>query len=197
VKSGSILFALVTAGLSSLMTLNSVQATEDIVFNPAIFAAQSESRRDGVTLENTDLQLNINAGKIVTDEFYLGLKYLSSTMDQANDDSSADSKTEFRAFGISGGYFSKNSFSLIFSWLIDPEYSIRNSSNLSVLKGGSGYLFDLGWRTRFQQSWFVGPQVTYTSVTYKKVEENGTTTPLDSTWSDKSISPYLGLWFLF
>jgi len=174
------------------------QAAGAFVLNPALTGAQVETTRKGSTVKDTVILLNVGAGTVLNDGMYLGLKYLSDGVSRSMDGASSSSKTEMRAYGLSAGYMSKANFTMVLSWLVNPEHATSDSADETLLKGGSGYMLDFGWRTKVNQSWSMGPQVTYTAMTYKKVSVNGTESDLEGgTWGDTSLYPYLGLWLFF
>ena len=174
------------------------EASGELIINPAITGSQEESHRGDSTSKDTVIRLNVGAGTTFGDGYYVGIKYLSSGIENTFDDSADTSKAELHSYGVSVGYYSKASFTLCLSLLINPEYTLADDDDSASLKGGTGYLLDIGWRTKINATWSVGPQLSYTSVTYKKIEVDGSTSNLEGgTWSDKQIYPYLGLWLFF
>ncbi len=136
--------------------------------------------------ESTETLLDLRLGYVLPTGLYLGGMYAhSSTNDGTN------SLSGFLA-GPTIGYYSMTGFYAMLSYHILGEREINSTQKFT---GGKGPQIDVGWTFPLTAYFSLGPQITWRSVEFDKLEGNAASVDADP--KVDTIRPYLSLWFMF
>lgn len=170
--------------LSVLLTSYISQA--DIIFSPAIGYTTDKQEVDGTTTVDTARKAyDFRLGWTHNSGLYLGGLYTMTNT------TSGDDEDKMTGFGPTLGYVHSYGFYALFTYFVSAEYKTDTSKYVD----GMGPQIDIGWVFPLTGNFYIGPQMSYRSVGYDKVEVSGTSVATDTTHSN--ISPYLTLWFKF
>ena len=180
--------------LSALMTLVSTQVFAQVVFAPGIgYYDKSVEATEPAATERTskETRADLKLGYVLPMGLYLGGMY---SMIDGEDCTSASNCNEVNGFlvGPSIGYHSLTGFYAIFTYNILGESDLGNNNKLT---GAQGPQVDLGWIFPLTSYFGIGPQITYRSIEYDKLETTALTQDTDT--KETSIAPYVSLWFMF
>ena len=157
----------------------------ELYFSPSLFYKTSEEGPSGSETERTETYYDIRLGYGMTTGLYFGGIYSGMTH-EIND-------VEFTrsSYGASIGYVSDGWF-LMGHYFIKSEYEVGSNAKYT---DGSGFQADVGyWFKAFSQL-SIGPQITYRTLSYEKLESGGAS--VDAEYEHKEFMPYLSLALIF
>jgi hypothetical protein len=181
--------------LAIFMAAERSDAKGGILIQPAAFYASSSSVESGDESESSVMRLNVTAGQLFPSGLLLGLK-LWNVSETSSFDGTGSEKAETLGYGVLAGWSQPKGFHGAVSWLFDPEHTVTGSPS-TTYNGGSALVLDLAWRIALSSSVEVGPQVSWSQFTWKKVTGGSTTTDLEGRWSDTSLTPWFAAWLVF
>lgn len=130
--------------------------------------------------------LDAKLGYLMDNSIYVGGIYSSFSQ---NTGTSSPSRT---ATGVTLGYHGDNGFFFDLNYYLMATY---NSGGSSEFKNGSGFGADFGYNVMVSSNVYLGLQVSYRSVTYKKVSTGSTEVDRQNTVTD--LYPLLNVGFYF
>ncbi len=93
--------------------------------------------------------------------------------------------------GPTVGYFSSTTgFYTLLTYHISGEFG-----DTAKLTGAQGPQVDVGWIFPVTRYFSIGPQLTWRSIEYSKIESGSVS--LDTDYKRSTIAPYISLWFMF
>jgi len=184
--------ALVCAALAS----SAAVAKSGIFCNPALLYTEEQIRRGNAKSKTDTLRLNFGLGVDIDSGFILGAKYYSVTASSDISDSDTE-KVDVSGLGLMTGWMAPKNWSIFATWLFGPERTEGSGSGKTVYSDGRGIVIDAGWRSSVGSGVEVGPQLTWSSITYEKSKVGSTSSSLSGTWSDTELYPYLAAWIRF
>jgi ABC-type proline/glycine betaine transport system substrate-binding protein len=150
---------------------------------------------------NTDSSATVNifdiglGGDVSTQSAFVGFKYFSYSYDANGSD------VEITSAGLSAGYFDKSGFSIVGTWLVNPEKKVEGGQNDVVYKADTGLqikglMIDLAYYFK-AGSFYVGPKFSLADFNYDTVDlgDGEGAQDLDDDTSDTLTYPYVS--FLF
>lgn len=169
-------------GLFILVATSVASAT--IVFSPS-FSYMTEKVEDtGVTSsEYTKSFYDFRLGYLHSSGLFLGGMYSMSSYD-------AGFNQKGFAVGPTIGFSHYSGFFALFTYFLMAESDIDATNTMT---DGMGPQIDIGWAFPITSMFHLGPQITYRSITFDKVDPGSTS--IDITRSD--IVPAINLWFNF
>jgi hypothetical protein len=171
--------------LSILLVGTASHAT--VVFSPAYTYDTSSVETNGSTSKTKRTSLDLRLGYLDKSGLYLGGIYV---MENASSTGGAD--TKMSAVGPSLGFNAQNGFFVIFSYFLTAEHKVSGGSTYT---DGMGPQIDLGWVFPLTESFYLGPQLSYRSISYSTIETNGSSVSQDTT--RQNTVPYITLWYKF
>lgn len=169
-----------------LMTLfvvfSAMTAHADIVFAPGISYSTHKEETTAGTGESKDITYDLRLGYLHPSGLYLGGMYSKLTVDDFDGSS----------FAATIGFQHYSGFMALFHYHLMAE---MDRTATTTMTDGMGPQIDIGWVFPITYMFSVGPQITYRSINYKKLDNGSGTSETDITRSD--IMPYLTLWFKF
>ncbi len=166
--------------LVSFLLLTTVSQAA-VVFSPAVSYLSFETEEGGVSSESSVTYVDARLGYILPMGIYLGGMYAIEN----NENNSS------YYGGLSVGYYNSG-FSLIGTYHLLGEYDPDGASKYT---GASGIQVDLSYAFMVASNFALGPQISYRSVEYDKLEVSGV--EFDSTRKETQILPMINLWFMF
>ena len=165
----------------------SISASASFVISPGISyidRKQDASTPGAINSSSNETRADIRVGYILPMGLYLGGMYSHIGSDNNAIDSSGN------LIGPSVGYYSLMGFYTMLTYHITGEVGDANKYS-----GGKGPQIDVGWVFPLTANFSLGPQLTYRSIEFDKLESGGVT--VDTDFKDTTIAPYLSLWFMF
>ncbi len=164
-------------------------ASAQIVFAPSIsyITHEEEDNGGGKSAENM-MFADFRLGYLHPSGLYLGGMYSMSKY--------SDATTSANGFSVGPtlGFSHYNGFYALFTYYIMAEQ--KNLSNSAqTYTDGMGPQVDIGWSFPITASFHIGPQITYRSVTFDKIDSGGAA--IDNEHTIKHILPALNLWVIF
>lgn len=158
-------------------------AQADIIFSPGVsyFKIEDEDST-GATSEVTASSYDFKLAYLHPSGLVLGGMY---SMMSVNEEDGF-------AAGATIGFSHYSGFYALFTYHLMAEQDVDATTTFT---DGMGPQIDIGWIFPITHMFHIGPQLTYRSVNYKKVEAAGVSADTDYTRS--SMMPYLTLWFRF
>ncbi len=135
--------------------------------------------------DGSETLIDARFGYVLPTGLYLGGMYAHSSFDDGN------STSGFLA-GPTVGYYSMIGFYAMLSYHILGEIEQGAGQKYT---GGKGPQVDVGWVFPLSSYFSLGPQITWRSVEFDKLEGNGASVNADP--KIDTIRPYLSLWFMF
>lgn len=177
-------------------------AEEAIVLSPIIhYSDILYQYGSATTTKESATILQLGLGYQWSSNLYLGLHHLNDTRNQEIITEASGVKTVTASdknlrtgTGVTFGYHANSGLMLDASFLF---YNVHSRSGTTVLYGGNGAVFDLAYRFKLGSSFALGPQVSMTSLQYKKQKVDGVTSSLSGTWREQYVLPYLAMWLYF
>lgn len=129
--------------------------------------------------------MNLKLGYLMSNSIYLGAVYATlNTSDGTNNGSRTATGAQLGYH--SGGYF------LDFTYYFGGTHKF---SETSAVKEASGIGLEVGYNTMVSSSFYIGAELNYMSLTYKKRETSGVTTDRNNTFTE--MYPMLNTGFIF
>lgn len=171
----------------------SATASANLVLSPALgyYTNKQDATQPGAIAQDTEtseLRADIRLGYVLPMGLYLGGMYSHLGQESCTNGSCADSSGFL--VGPSLGYHSLTGFYTLLTYHIMGE-----QGDAAKFTGGKGPQVDLGWVFPISSYVAIGPQITWRSVEYDKLEVGGTSQ--DTDFKTTSIAPYVSLWFMF
>lgn len=166
-------------------------ASANIVIAPSIGYVsdkQKSTTPSSFDTEQTATNIDIKAGYILPMGLYLGAMY--SSLSYKTCSGSTCSTSPGYNIGPTVGYFSNTGFYALLTYYIMGEVG-----DTTKYTGAKGPQVDLGWIFPLSAYFSIGPQLSYKTVSYDKIENSGTS--IDTDYTHSYIAPYLTLWFMF
>lgn len=183
------LMAAATCLLTGLFAFQPAQA--EFVFSPTFSYRQDKIETSSGTTDQKETILNFRMLYQLGGGLAVGGLYSMDTVD------SGDGQTEkATAYGPSIGFLPQGpGFNLIGTYLVFAEREYKQSSSMIKYKDGKGMQIDVGYALMVGK-FGLGPQLSWRSIEYKKVQLNGGT---DSSTTLKltEIRPMIALFFSF
>ena len=167
----------------------STQALAAVVISPGVSYStnKAEATQPNATQsESAQTVIDARLGYVLPMGLYLGGMYSLITMDDGTDKNSGN------LIGPSVGYYSMMGFYSIFTYHILGELDLDSTTKLT---GAKGPQVDVGWVFPLSAYFAIGPQMTYRSVEFDKIEGTGTSIDTDNKFT--GIEPYVTLLFMF
>lgn len=148
-----------------------------------------------VSAEGDGLGIDMRLGYIFPMGFYIGgmYSYLSGSFAFAPSLGS-DAKDSGSLLGPTIGYYNPMGFNMLFTYHLMGDSKSELNGVTATFKGASGFQFDIGWNFPITSVFGLGPQITYKSIEYGKVD---TGTEVTTDYKYTTIDPYLAFWFMF
>ena len=181
VMSASVIF-------SAAVLLSPSTASAQIVFSPSISYITDEIEVNGASAEDNRMFADFRLGYLHSSGLFLGGMY--SMAKYSNGTTSANGFS----VGPTLGFSHYSGFFALFTYYIMAEQDNRQDVT-QKLTDGMGPQIDIGWAFPITASFHLGPQITYRSVTYDKLETGGASQDIEFTQSH--ILPAINLWFNF
>lgn len=174
---------LVAFGL--FLTVATAQA--EIVFAPAASYFKQEDETDGVASGEMEFSTyDFKLGYVGGSGLYLGGMYQMRKGSIAGVDASGTAVGPTLGFNHYSGFYALFTYFLMATEEVAPSVEFTD---------GMGPQIDVGWVFPITRVFMIGPQISYRSIGYDKVDNAGTETDTDFTRSN--ILPYISLWFRF
>ena len=163
------------------------------------FNYEEESAKNNTTdaeVQVTRQTFNLGVGYRFTSGVFTGAKYYQkntisdTSVTIAGVTTTTTSKELTTGMGVTLGYYADNGFLIQGSYILEPQ---RESSSTDYY-GGDGIMADIAYRFAMGDFAF-GPQLTYTSFTYKKEKSAGVESDVDFTQTH--MLPMLAAWMTF
>lgn len=156
--------------IAALMSSSSAFAAKDkfLAFNLGLIYSQSaaESASGDTTIATSGL--NGHAGVFIFHGLIVGLRYYSVTTNTSTTEELTTTTTATvtstqvtSGYGLHVGYYAESGFTVGGAYLFSPEYKTTDV----LYDGGSGIVFDAGWRWEIGDFGF-GAQLTYSQMIY-------------------------------
>lgn len=150
--------------LVSLMAAPAMAASSMQGFHVGLSAARNDQtfKGDAFTPESRDNRTyaDIKFGYLMSNSIYLGVIHSTMSVSTGTDSPSRS------ATGLSVGYHGNGLFADL-NYFLQSEYKF---SSTSAMKEGSGFGLDFGYNIPMSSSFYMGVQLTYKSISYKKIE---------------------------
>lgn len=158
-------------------------AQAEIVFAPGISYSTIKSQTNGATTtDGKTVSYDLKVGYVHPSGLYLGGMYAITKFDDNGG----------YAAGPTLGYSHYSGFYALFTYFLTAQ---QNTASNSKLTSGMGPQIDLGWVFPITSVFFIGPQISYRSIGYDKLESSGVSASTDQSLSQ--IMPFVSLWFRF
>jgi hypothetical protein len=163
--------------------LGVVTAEAEIVFSPSVSYFKTKDESNGATAGESEVKAyDFKLGYLDGSGLFLGGMYSMISYDD----------NDGKAFGPTLGYSHYSGFYALFTYFLVAEQDI---SATQTLVEGMGPQIDVGWVFPITRMFMIGPQISYRSISYDKIDNSGTESTLD--YSRSQIMPYISLWFRF
>lgn len=162
--------------------LTTVSASAEIVFAPAASYFKTEDDNQGSVSESEISSYDLKLGYVGASGLYLGGMY---QMSKFGDDAGM-------AAGPTLGFNHYSGFYALFTYFLIAEQELNSTTELT---DGMGPQVDIGWVFPVTRMFMIGPQISYRSISYDKVDSGGASADTDFTRTN--ILPYISLWFRF
>ncbi|MCB0378311.1 MAG: hypothetical protein KDD33_07450 [Bdellovibrionales bacterium] len=174
----------------------SAVAQAQIVFSPGVTYQSYDQTESQVG--NTDSQvdgyiLDLRFGYLMPMGLYLGGMYSMASGLGAVGGNGDDTKGF--SVGPTVGYYSMMGFYSLLTYHIMGETEKTIYSQTSTFTGAKGPQVDIGWVFPLSSFFSIGPQITWKSIEFSKIEGGGS--EADTNYKQTSIQPYISLWFMF
>ena len=163
-------------------------ALAQFVVSPGIGYYSDKSEINNTESESTETRLDARFGYVLPMGLYLGGTY--SYFNQENCSGSTCTDGGGNMLGPTIGYYSMRGFYTLFTYHITGE-----AGDDPKFTGAQGPQVDVGWVFPLSSFFAIGPQLTWRSIEYDKVETSGVSQ--DTDLKNTSIAPYVSLWFMF
>ena len=158
----------------------------NIVVSPGVSYMSDKTDRTTPTVESGESQqtlVDARLGYILPMGLYLGGMYSHIGSDNANSNGNM--------MGPTVGYFSSTTgFYTLLTYHISGEFG-----DTVKYTGAQGPQVDVGWIFPVTRYFSIGPQLTWRSIEYSKIESGAVS--VDTDYKRSTIAPYISLWFMF
>ena len=169
-------------GLIILVATSVASAT--IVFSPSFSYMTEKTENAGTTAsEYTKSFYDFRLGYLHSSGLFLGGMYSMSSYDRGFNQKGF-------AVGPTIGFSHYSGFFALFTYFLMAELDVDATNTMT---DGMGPQIDIGWAFPITSMFHLGPQITYRSITFDKIDPSSTS--IDVTQSD--IVPAINLWFNF
>jgi hypothetical protein len=145
--------------------------------------AEEQENAGVTTSEYTKSFYDFRLGYLSASGLYLGGIYSMSSYDQGYNQKGF-------AVGPTVGYKHYAGFFALFSYYLMAELKVDATSTLT---DGMGPQVDIGWAFPLTSSFHIGPQITYRSITFDKIDPGAVAVEITQT----DLVPAINLWFNF
>lgn len=142
------------------------------------------------TIKQSAITYDLNLGYAMSNGLYLGLIYLSTTVD-----SGGAYVPALTGYGPSVGYLASNGFFITGHYILDANYAKFGSTTDKFTKG-TGIQADLGYQMNVSGAFSVGVLLTYRSLNFANYND-GTTDYDTFKLKDTEIYPQIRLGLMF
>jgi hypothetical protein len=152
----------------------------------------SSTADDGPNIGTGETSLSYYDGKIgyLSEGWYFG-----GIVTSATNKPSSTSENKRSGYGATIGYHSSGFF-LDTSYILSATYDVTASGVNVTFEKGTGLIFDLGYNSMINESFFGGVQLTYRSFAYTEFKSLGASTTVDNKQKSE-MYPMLNLGFVF
>ncbi len=150
-----------------------------------IYNKQLSGDNHPTATEDKNTHLNFKLGYLMSNNFYFGGIY--STL-SSGDGTTTQTRT---AMGAQAGYHADGYF-LDFTYYLSGAHKF---SDLITYKDATGIGIEVGYNTMVSSNFYVGAELNYMTLTYKKIDASGTETASNNTWTE--MYPMLNAGFIF
>ncbi len=174
-----------------LVALVSTPALAQFVISPGVgyySDKQDQSTPGVINQETTETRLDLRVGYVLPMGLYLGGTYAHTSQEACGGGVCGDNSGSM--MGPTIGYYSMQGFYTLLTYHIMGEMG-----DTTKFTGAQGPQVDFGWVFPLSSFFAIGPQITWRSIEYDKIESGGTT--IDTDYKQTSIAPYVSLWFMF
>jgi hypothetical protein len=162
--------------------LTTITASAEIVFAPGASYFKQEDDSAGVTTETEISSYDLKLGYVGASGLYLGGMY---QMSKLNDEAGM-------AAGPTLGFNHYSGFYALFTYFLIAN---QEASSTAEFTDGMGPQVDIGWVFPVTRMFMIGPQISYRSITYDKLDSGGAS--VDADYTRTNLLPYISLWFRF
>ncbi len=160
-------------------------ASANIIFSPSFSYMSEETEVAGAASgEYTKSFYDFRLGYLHPSGLYLGGMYSMSSYDNGSYNQKGSSVGPTVGFSHYAGFYT------LFTYFLMAELK---TSATTTLTDGMGPQIDIGWAFPLTSSFHLGPQITYRSITFDKVDPGAVS--LETTQTD--LVPAINLWFKF
>lgn len=160
-----------------------IAAQAEIVFAPAASYLKIEDENAAGAVSEIEItNYDFKLGYVHASGLYLGGMYQMTTLN--NDDG--------YSVGPTLGFNHYSGFYALFTYFLVAEQDLDPSTTLTA---GMGPQVDIGWVFPVTHTFFIGPQISYRSISYDTVDANGVES--DTDYTRTNMLPYVSLWFRF
>ena len=171
--------------LGILVLCATSMASANVVFSPSFSYMTEEIEQAGTTVrELTKTSYDFRLGYLHPSGLYLGGMYIMTSRDDGNYNEKGF------AVGPTVGFSHYAGFYALFTYFLMAENKVAADTTFT---DGMGPQVDIGWAFPLTSSFHLGPQITYRSITYDKVDPGAVA--LETTQTE--IVPAINLWFNF
>jgi len=133
--------------------------------------------------DSTQTLVDVRLGYILPMGLYLGAMYSHIGGD--------DASSSGNMMGPTVGYFSSmTGFYTLLTYHISGEFG-----DTTKYTGAQGPQVDLGWIFPVTRYFSIGPQLTWRSIEFSKIESGPIS--VDTDFKRSTVAPYISLWFMF
>lgn len=160
-------------------------SSAELIFSPSLFYKTFEDDYSGTKDEITETYYDVRLGYVLPSGLYFGGIYSGMTRDRSNNEYKRSS------YGGSLGYYQAGWF-LMLHYFITSEYEIAADTKYIE---GSGFQGDVGYWFNMASQFYIGPQLSYRTLSYDKIESNGVEASSDLKSTD--LLPFISLALIF
>lgn len=167
-------------------------ASAQIVFAPSIsYTTQEIDNGSGGVSKEKIMFGDLRLAYLHSSGLFLGGTY---SMAKLGDETNS---TDGFSVGPTIGFSHYSGFYALFTYFLMSEQEVVNSGVIDTRTDGMGPQIDVGWAFPLTAMFHLGPQITYRSVAYDKLDSagGGASTDVDVTLS--YMMPSIMLWFNF
>lgn len=176
---------LLTSILVLITSLGAPAAHAGIIFGPAFSYSETKVESGSTTSKVTETIFDLRLGHRWASGMYIGGIYNDETT------KSGSSQEKGKHYGPSFGYVGTN-FNIIGSYFLAGERSYTGGIKRTEV---SGPQIDLAYMFGISSGLSLGPQMTWRSIEYKKIQASGI--EVDNTYKLTDIRPMIALMFAF
>lgn len=161
-------------------------ASAQVVFAPSFSYISEETEISGAQGEDNKTFLDFRLGYLHSSGLFLGGMYAMT-----NFSNTSDSNKGYAA-GPTLGFSHYSGFYALFTYFLVAE---QDRSSTQTFSDGMGPQIDIGWAFPLTAMFHLGPQISYRSLTFDKVDNSGVSTSEENKLT--YFMPAIVLWFNF